>query len=198
MGFDHHDPVIQEMMEIRSYIQGREHGPKSHQFNATEMRRKTYEADPTSVLDDFDESADTIYVDVPFVGIDPGVRKVGIQAYAQMHVTQVQISVGGDPWQAIRVLSATFEEAQEEFRKAMQRFSDDVERVFSPALKNLTVIISGIVDQAKEKLAAIDDVFKPVYDRDLAERRHGHAATCPRHGPTKGGFCRKCVRGRSI
>lgn len=29
---------------------------------------------------------------------------------------------------------------------------------------------------------------------DLARRRHGHAAVCPKHGPTVGGLCRRCRR----
>lgn len=48
-------------------------------------------------------------------------------------------------------------------------------------------------------LIALDEPFginvaPPPLSR--AERRHGSAATCPLHGATKGGLCRKCARGR--
>jgi hypothetical protein len=54
--------------------------------------------------------------------------------------------------------------------------------------------IEALRDFAAEALLGLAKVFDELTGGDQEVTRHGHAAMCPRHGPTKGGLCRKCVR----
>lgn len=88
-------------------------------------------------------------------------------------------------------------EAAADFEEVMQR----VRSVFaetSTRIADLWFTLSDEVhfdfvtdppDRLPDLLHGITIERPPV---DLAQRRHGHAALCPRHGPTRGGTCLRC------
>lgn len=75
-----------------------------------------------------------------------------------------------EPVAAAAAATATYHEAWIRFVEAMQPV---IERMNDLAVK-----------------------LKPLLDKlaPVAANKHGHASTCPRHGPTKGGLCRRCAR----
>jgi hypothetical protein len=50
------------------------------------------------------------------------------------------------------------------------------------------VVTAVVVGPIADVIATLDDT--PALNR----KRHGRAAICPRHGPTTGGLCKRCVR----
>jgi hypothetical protein len=86
----------------------------------------------------------------------------------------------------------------------------DVLDLMRAALPHIAVNVHAIVDEFNaqmEKVAAAFTAAAPTLQGIIsqftptgleppsyARRRHGTAATCPRHGPTRGGTCMKCAR----
>jgi hypothetical protein len=182
-GFDHTDPEIQDLMVQRSLDQSRGmrgsalygYQGKSH----SGMRRAMKEADPIAAI--LDEYEDEVLID----GISLGGS--GISLYA---------SANGQAWQRVGlVLSVNMASAVSGFERLQKEMSKLVSQQLNVSLKvadQLIDHVGGVIDQAKpaiEKLGILTD--------DEQERlRHGHAVVCPKHGPTKGGTCFKCQRGR--
>lgn len=68
---------------------------------------------------------------------------------------------------------------------------------FKPVAKAFADFGAALIKAMKPLLDLMDDITPgPTGTTPANARRHGHASTCPRHGPTKGGLCRPCVRGR--
>jgi hypothetical protein len=56
---------------------------------------------------------------------------------------------------------------------------------------NITATVSAFEEALKRAAVVVADASP-----DMQQLRHGSAATCPRHGRTKGGTCMKCARRR--
>lgn len=62
---------------------------------------------------------------------------------------------------------------------------------FEAAMGQVAEVISTFGESLSRVVADIEAAQRP----DKVNRtRHGHAAICPRHGPTTGGLCRRCAR----
>jgi hypothetical protein len=84
---------------------------------------------------------------------------------------------------------------------AAQTALDDVAAALVPVVRSWSLVLKDIDQEQINAIVGIggwatsglsvDDPPKP---KIAGPHRHGHAAVCPRHGPTKGGLCRKCQR----
>jgi hypothetical protein len=76
------------------------------------------------------------------------------------------------------------------------------EAILEPYTRAINLVTRALatidVEPLRSALRGIagDACIEPEPDTTLNLRRHGLAATCPRHGPTRGGTCLKCARGR--
>lgn len=164
--------------------------PSLHQ--AVMARRS---ADPTTVLDDFDtEHEDMRRAATPAMArwqdtVVPQPRLV------RMALPVVSIPVGAIHFTPPQSASAVADAARKLEAQLLAHVREPLLKA-SQAMAKLTFTLS---DMDVEAVAQAFDVpvdmlqGKPDEAR-LARRRHGHAAVCPRHGPTKGGLCRRCQR----
>lgn len=73
------------------------------------------------------------------------------------------------------------------------RLSEPMPESMQEAFENLARALTDFLNR-------VFDVFGPTLHRLVAlmdgdeSTRHGNASLCPRHGPTKGGLCRRCQR----
>lgn len=88
-----------------------------------------------------------------------------------------------------RTISVDFQVIVEPFRQAM----NDIAAVFT-ATADAVVELFNTTGTAFADLAALVEQHQPAEVERVQRKRHGFAATCPRHGPTKGGTCMKCAR----
>lgn len=62
------------------------------------------------------------------------------------------------------------------------------------ALKRFIDELGAVLDRFNEAMQQIGDAFSKLLEQiEAPTNRHGHAAVCPRHGPTKGGTCTACA-----
>lgn len=129
--------------------------------------------------------------------------------YAGQSTRQMRRSMrGADPTYVI--LDEPFEE-EEQFKGiqwsvgisfAVQRAVDayaEAQRKLAEAEERIFVAISNSMAIALQDVSEIIEEFKRlslVPDAPQERESHGYAATCPRHGRTRGGTCIKCQRGR--
>jgi hypothetical protein len=73
-----------------------------------------------------------------------------------------------------------------------KEFTDMVGKV-KDAFQGLVTALATPFERLLEELKSLSQTPASVDEDRL---RHGSAATCPRHGATRGGTCLKCVRGR--
>lgn len=72
-------------------------------------------------------------------------------------------------------------------RTAIQSFVDGFEAAMAHVVETINSYGASLADLAR-KLEALNE---PTTEN---HRHHGAASVCPRHGPTKGGLCRRCAR----
>lgn len=85
--------------------------------------------------------------------------------------------------------------AAETWEQATVTFTIDTSAI-TAAAKDLYLNGTGITitDLSSALASPLHDVAKP--EPTVNRLRHGTAATCPRHGETRGGTCMRCARGR--
>lgn len=66
--------------------------------------------------------------------------------------------------------------------------------VCAQLLEQLADVFNRCRADIERLLELVHVIDTPVTEVDVQRLRHGHAAVCPRHGPTKGGLCRRCRR----
>lgn len=190
MTFDPYDPEVQALMAGKAEAQGQAVGVgrdpwKSPSLGQAVMARRA--ADPTTVLDDFDaEHEDMRRAAEPAWG--------GTRMYVQRGgrwipaggVVSATLFVGADPHELVLGLV----QAGGAIADALQ----PVAAKAAGAIREVSVKLEQVDPQAVAALFGVPEHMLVDTADDLARRRHGHAAVCPRHGPTKGGLCRRCQR----
>lgn len=198
MTFDPNDPEVQALMAGKAEAQGQAVGVGRNPWSkpslavAVAARRA---ADPTSVLDDEAEAHEDLRrAAEPALGPRNAIHASG----GIVVMTPLPPQHGGAPMrQALPMF--TLSRGGIQFATVVEPLTDALKPVAEAFVKlgqSITVTLENI-DVAAIALA-LDvpaDMLTGKPDEDkLARRRHGHAAVCPRHGPTKGGLCRKCQR----
>jgi hypothetical protein len=183
--FDPLDPEVQELMAVKAEAQGvavgigRDRMAMPSIGQAVMARRA---ADPTTVLDDFDTEHEDM-------------RRAARPAYERGAI----YAAGAVVYASLPPVHYDPRAAQDAMRKMERQLLDTIRPVMEQASKAMVEFSVALKDVDVEAVALAFDVpvemltGKPD-DARLARRRHGHAAVCPRHGPTKGGLCRKCQR----
>lgn len=180
-GFDHHDPEIEAMMVQRGVEQSRNltgfAGNDYQGQSVPQMRRSMRAADPiAAILDEEEELLD---------GLSFGGDR--LMAYVQAHnFTSQQVGVVISSNMAGAV--AAFEKMQRDIQKSVAHHV----AISDKMADQLFHYVKGVLDQVEP----LTKKLGLVADKDVEVRRHGSAAFCPSHGPTRGGTCRKCQRGR--
>lgn len=182
--FDHRDPEVEALMQERAARQGVESGsslardqglevdaePRVPVRRATddvaEMRRRTREhEDPLGVDDPPEESDEEELV----VGLATGGT---FTISGTLGATQSWVA-GQALVDAVALLAARLKSGAEVAADVMAAFN-----------------VLSAEDRARI-VAAITEADEQARGE---QRRHGHASVCPRHGPTRGGLCRRCNR----
>lgn len=65
-------------------------------------------------------------------------------------------------------------------------------KAFLDCATEIVQFVERNAEAIAKAIAAAGDEFDKLNRRQRT--RHGHASVCPRHGPTRGGLCRRCAR----
>lgn len=177
--FDPNDPEIVALMQrkataqTRTLIENDERLQRDPNFDPYRMLEVSRAKDPTSILDDEDDYArirpafPQRTMTIPLAAIDPAAFRT-LFGFPDPPT---------DP-----PVPGSLAAALAEFSAAMEKLAEQIRSVLVDVGHHFSDLQARIV-----KLGVLDD-------DETARLRHGHASTCPRHGPTKGGLCRRCSR----
>ena len=115
----------------------------------------------------------------------PHFMPAAVKAAAQFEedLAEVQAIIGASTDQLRAALHTVAEQIVEATKRMQPAFQAVLE------LANSVATASPL--EELPELKPVPLVKLPPNDR-LEQLRHGHAAVCPRHGPTRGGTCRRC------
>lgn len=170
-GFNHLDPEIVALMDrkaeaqTRALIEADERLQQYPNMDVARMRAVAREHDPTSILGDDDLPRRLWH---PEWAVPP-------PGYGHSVTVTVRTEPATDELllEFCRDLAASFAAPFEAMVKA-------INEILTTSSQSIGVFVQTVHEAAKAVQAP--------------KTRHGHAAVCPRHGPTKGGLCRKCQR----
>lgn len=196
-GFDPHDPEIDAMMRERALAQGREHGAPRI-TNDPQALDPEFEGEIRYLEPLADRSAYSI----------PGPHGSCNCSFCTFALYQTQffkayfwrVKAFEEAMRRVAaVLAITAEEAAESIRrlgaalpvKDPDMLADLVIQTGRDPGSNIVIDASGGVWVVSTGTwSRQEQIPAPT----LAEKRHGYAAECPRHGATVGGLCRSCAR----
>lgn len=175
-GFDPHDPEIERLMWSRAKDQGaalRESSGHGLVFG---------HPDAWLVITGFDPATFTFTVELTDKGREAITAATAAFVEIGKAMTKMAEAIAKEAQPLMDALGALFPEQKPR-------------PVISPHWAGHRPLM-GVVDEVAsvdwDRLEAAFGTKKlsPVLDR----QRHGRAALCPKHGPTKGGLCRRCTR----
>jgi hypothetical protein len=167
-----------------------QHEPVSY----AEMRLAKMRADDPLGLDTDDPLADDPHV--AQLERERAARRAEVRStFGAWRKLQIDDPPPGDA-QLAQWWSTLSEERQQAIAAAVYQLADFYVKTAAEIFESIHRTITAALRPTFEWLRDLAAELNLADVEPLEQRRHGHASMCPRHGPTTGGLCRRCARGR--